>query len=159
MLVYIMRHGEAESLAGRDKERQLTPLGASECALVGRWMSALQPHVDYILTSPYVRAIQSLAALRVSWPSERAVVESHDYLVPQASAEQAASYLWDLANAEAVSSVLVVSHMPLVSFLVEALDAGRQSPIFCTSGVACIELDTETQQGWLKWIKAPNECR
>lgn len=159
MLVYIMRHGEAESLAGRDKERQLTPLGASECALVGRWISAIQPHVDYILTSPYVRAIQSLAALRVSWPSSGAIIETHDYLVPQASAEQAASYLWDLANANTVSSVLVVGHMPLVSFLVEALDAEHQSPIFCTSGVACIELNTENQTGKLKWIKAPNECR
>lgn len=159
MLVYIMRHGEAESLAGRDKDRQLTPLGASECAAVGRWVSAIQPQVDYILTSPYVRVMQSLAALRVSWPCEQAVVETHDYLVPQAPAEKAANYLWDLANAKAVSSVLVVSHMPLVSFLVEALDAGRQSPIFCTSGIACIELDVETQRGQLKWIKAPNECR
>ncbi len=159
MLVYIMRHGEAESLAGRDKERQLTPLGASECALVGRWMSAFQPQVDYILTSPYVRVMQSLAALRAGWPSEKAVVETHDYLVPNAPAEKAAHYLWDLAYSKSVDSVLVVSHMPLVSFLVEALDSGKQSPIFCTSGLACIELDCEHQLGHLRWIKAPNECR
>lgn len=159
MLVYIMRHGEAESLAGRDKDRQLTPLGASECALVGRWLGAIQSEVDYILTSPYVRVMQSLAALRVSWPSAKAIVETHDYLVPHAQAENAASYLWDLANAGTVDSVLVMSHMPLVSFLVEALDAGKQSPIFCTSGLACIELNSETQIGSLKWVKAPSECR
>ena len=154
-----MRHGEAESLGGRDKEGQLTPLGSSECAQVGRWISAIQPQVDYILTSPYIRVIQSLAALRSCWPSKGAIVETHDYLIPQASAHKVASYLWDLANSKTVDSVLVLTHMPLVSFLVEALDAGRQSPIFCTAGIACIELNTETQLGRLKWLKAPNECR
>ncbi|MCM2679230.1 phosphohistidine phosphatase SixA [Echinimonas agarilytica] len=159
MLVYIMRHGEAESLAGRDKERQLTPLGSSECALVGRWLSALQPKIDYVLSSPYVRAQQSLEAVKTSWHFGHAVEETHEYLIPAAHAEQAAGYLWELANAKAVSSVLVLSHMPLVSFLVEALDSAKQSPIFWTSGVACLELDIETQMGALKWIKAPNECR
>ncbi|MBW8190424.1 phosphohistidine phosphatase SixA [Neiella marina] len=159
MLVYVMRHGEAESLAGRDRERQLTPVGASECAQVGRWLSSIQHTVEYALVSPYVRAEQSLEALKTSWKYGNAVEETHDYLIPSASAESAASYLWDLANAKAVNAVLVVSHMPLVSFLVEALDSGRHAPIFCTSGVACLELDTESQLGHLKWIKAPHECR
>lgn len=159
MLVYVMRHGEAESLAGRDRERQLTPVGASECAQVGRWLTSIQPSIDYALVSPYVRAEQSLVALKSGWKFGHAVEETHDYLTPSASADSAASYLWDLANAEAVKSVLVVSHMPLVSFLVEALDSGRHAPIFCTSGVACLELDTNTQLGQLKWIKAPHECR
>ncbi|GGA90461.1 phosphohistidine phosphatase [Neiella marina] len=159
MLVYIMRHGEAESLAGRDRERQLTPVGASECAQVGRWLSTIQSNIDYALTSSYVRAEQSLAALKTSWKFGHAVEETHDYLIPSASADAAASYLWELANAKAVNAVLVVSHMPLVSFLVEALDSGRHAPIFCTSGVACIELNTDNQLGHLKWIKAPHECR
>ena len=157
MLVYIMRHGEAESLAGNDNDRELTPLGAYECALMGQWASTMRPCVDCIWVSPYIRAKQSLAALRANWTSASATLDIQEFLTPNGNVTAAADALWDLAYL-GIESVLVVSHMPLISFLVEKIDSDNQSPMFDTSSLACIELNPKNHIGNLLWLKTPSEC-
>ncbi len=51
------------------------------------------------------------------------------------------AYLQALAN-EGVATALVVSHLPLVGYLVSELCPGN-APMFTTSAIACVTLDAD----------------
>jgi phosphohistidine phosphatase len=57
------------------------------------------------------------------------------------------AYLQALCN-EGVSSALVISHLPLVGYLVSELCPGETPPMFTTSAIANVTLD-ETGKGSL----------
>ena len=59
MLLYLLRHAEAEVLAASDAARRLTPKGEEQAAKVGKYCrhQGLEPSV--VLTSPVTRARQT----------------------------------------------------------------------------------------------------
>ena len=59
MLLYLLRHAEAEVLAASDRARRLTPKGEEQAIKVGKFCArhGLEPSV--ILSSPVVRARQT----------------------------------------------------------------------------------------------------
>ena len=63
MEVYLLRHGLAEE-RGRDgqadEDRALTRKGAKKVRIMGRWMKAQGIELDLFLTSPLLRARQTL---------------------------------------------------------------------------------------------------
>ena len=59
MLLYLLRHAEAEVLAKSDSARQLTPKGEEQAAKVGKFCRKHGIEPSVILTSPVVRARQT----------------------------------------------------------------------------------------------------
>lgn len=157
MQVFIMRHGQAESLARRDIDRQLTHVGHAEAARVGSWMARQLPQIEQAWLSPYVRAQQTFSAVKSALQLTDKQSSNQPLLVPHGSAEMIAETIWDLAYAQPDSSLLVISHMPVVAFLVEALDDANNAPIFFPAAIAQLTLNPDTTQGKLDWIKAPHE--
>lgn len=140
----IMRHGEAEALHSidqlrkSDQQRTLTARGVSEVTQVSGWLQKHYPAFDRVLCSPYQRT-QQTASLMLHKQPAGTPLELLPELVPEGDAVQVQCYLEALWLAEPCSRFLVVSHMPLVSFLVETFTLQRSAPVFSTASMAFID--------------------
>ncbi len=134
----IMRHGEAEPQYLSDSERQLTAAGQAEVSEMAQWLHHHYSAFDRIFSSPYRRTQQTAAVLLQKGLSAHSVEVNAD-LVPEGNAQLVVDFLDMLYAENPQAKILLVSHMPLVSFLVEAFTRSGQTPIFDTAGVACIE--------------------
>ncbi|MCE2595702.1 phosphohistidine phosphatase SixA [Motilimonas cestriensis] len=153
MLVYIMRHGQAEMMAKTDALRPLTQQGHDESVKMARWLAPQVSELDHILCSPYLRAQQTLNAIQPHLP-QASSLEELAFLTPSGNTTAVANHLFQLAE-QGMKQVLIVSHLPLVGYLVGELCPDEGSPIFATSGIACIELDDDLQ-GQLHFLHAPH---
>lgn len=154
MHIFIMRHGQAEELAGRDKDRLLTPQGQSESLMMAQWLAEQGGRFDCALVSPYVRAMQTFELVNQVLSLGDDQITTMPELTPHGAPEVVRDYLHGLA-ADGLKTVLLVSHMPLVSFLVEQLDPSHATPMFATSSVARIEFDAEAGQGLMTTLQTP----
>ena len=157
MQVYIMRHGDAAIQAASDAARPLTQKGKDESALMAGWLSNHQPQIeiDKVLVSPYLRAEQTLQIIRDNFklPTQMQVMEE---LTPGGHAEFVADHIRDLATLGA-NAVLVVSHLPLVGYLVSELCPHKEPPMFTTSTIACINLNMEQLRSDVEWMLSPSQ--
>jgi phosphohistidine phosphatase len=128
MEVWILRHAAAERQAdwGQDADRALTPKGAKRATSVAKGLSALEPEIEAVLTSPFVRARQTAEpaarALGIERSIEtRALEPSRD---PEDVVRELSRGKW--------RSVLLVGHEPhlgsLLGFLVFG-DPDREIPL------------------------------
>ena len=141
LMLYIMRHGEAEkrNSGGSDEERALTERGRKEVLTTIQTLSRLGGRVDLVLCSPLVRARQSaeIACEVLSLRIEPLVEET---LEPSATPYEFYSILAQRFRANH-SSLLAVSHQPLVSSLISGLLGVEDSRVSMpTSAVAGIYL-------------------
>lgn len=155
MRIYIMRHGQAEVLAGNDSERQLTDAGCFESSQMADWLSEQLEPLQWVLLSPYRRAVQTWRTVERTIPCEQS--QFLDELTPSGDAQRVCDYLYALIDQEKLENLLIVSHLPLVSFLVEMLAPGAGAPVFHTAAVACIDYDPKTMLGELLWMQSPHE--
>jgi len=153
MQVLIMRHGDAALEAASDAERPLTVRGRDESRLMASWLSSKIVDTDRVLVSPYSRARQTLDIMRdaLVLPDGEEILPE---LTPGGDVEMICCYLQALAN-EGLGTVLVISHLPLVGYLVANLCADEKAPMFATSAVACVELDAGAGKGKLNWQVSP----
>jgi len=160
MQLYIMRHGQASPIANSDAERQLTKQGQFEAEIMGKWLKSMQVNLDHVLVSPFIRAQQTAATVRatLNWtgPSTNC-----DFITPSGNAGQVHDYLDGMLASSrgenAIEELLMVSHMPLVSYLVEDLTFDRKSPIFQTAAIAQIDYDLHRMKGQLIRLVSPHD--
>ncbi len=151
----IMRHGEAEPLSSQDNQRQLTTRGQQEVNQMALWLQQHYAAFDWVWASPYLRTRQT-AELMLAKQAPFSQLESIPELVPDGDAVVFKSY-FDARISEAPDArVLLVSHMPLVSFLVEAFTVPGQTPVFSTAQLACIDYRPQ-QNGRLLERLSPQE--
>ncbi|WP_455816611.1 phosphohistidine phosphatase SixA [Pseudomonas cerasi] len=153
MQVFIMRHGDAALDAASDSVRPLTHCGCNETRQMAIWLNGKSVDIERVLVSPYLRARQTLNQVREELP----LPEGEDVLpelTPGGDPGLVACYLQVLAN-EGVKSALVISHLPLVGYLVAELCPQEAPPMFATSAIACIDFDAENASGKLEWQVSP----
>ncbi|KOY60906.1 phosphohistidine phosphatase SixA [Photorhabdus heterorhabditis] len=155
MQVFIMRHGEAALDAISDSARQLTPRGCNESQEMAHWLAQKEPKIDLVLVSPYIRAEQTLQVVRksLSLPVGEEVLPG---LSPSGDAAMVSSYLQVIAE-QGHNAVLVVSHLPLVGYLVAELCPAETPPMFATSAITCVDLNSQTGKGTLVWQVSPSQ--
>ena len=134
-----MRHGQAELRAQSDSQRALSLSGRLECEKMATYLSRHDVSCDAVLVSPYLRAQQTLETVR-PFVAKSASVHTTRFLTPGGSASKTANEIAAL-QAIGVKSLLIVSHLPLVGYLVEELAPEAGSPAFATASVAHVELD------------------
>ena len=120
MKLFIVRHGEAEPVVRTDAERALTRRGRHDAQALGKLLAAGQVQWDAIIVSPYLRAQQTLEMLLQSFPVHPPVTVNHTITPDNAVAEAFAA----LEGFSGQQTILMVSHMPLVSALVASLVSG-----------------------------------
>ncbi|EXU74753.1 MULTISPECIES: phosphohistidine phosphatase SixA [Erwinia] len=155
MQVFIMRHGDAALEAASDSVRPLTHCGSDESRQMANWLNGQKVDIERVLVSPYLRAEQTLVAVREALP----LPEGQDILpelTPGGDPALVACYLQALAK-EGVKSALVISHLPLVGYLVSELCPQEAPPMFATSAIACVDYDDGNATGSLAWQVSPSK--
>lgn len=116
MVLYLLRHAEAENIAASDFQRRLTPKGEKQAARLGRFCNREGIIPEVILSSPVLRARQTAEGV-ASFLSE---VPCHEapWAACGMSPEQA---LGELGAYAKFSSILLVGHQPDLGFLAAAL--------------------------------------
>ncbi len=153
MQVFIMRHGDAALEAASDAVRPLTLCGCDESRQMAGWLNGQTPGIDKVLVSPYLRAGQTLATVReaLKLPEGQEVLPE---LTPGGDPGMVACHLQALA-VQGAHAVLVISHLPLVGYLVSELCPQEAPPMFATSAIACVEFDADACEGKLAWQVSP----
>ncbi|AKG72323.1 MULTISPECIES: phosphohistidine phosphatase SixA [Serratia] len=155
MQVLIMRHGEAALDAASDAVRPLTVCGRDESRQMAAWLNTKSVDIERVLVSPYLRAEQTLETVReaLTLPEGEEVLPE---LTPGGDAGLVSCYLQALAK-EGIGAVLVVSHLPLVGYLVAELCPGECPPMFATSAIANVELSEDGSIGKFEWQVGPSQ--
>lgn len=160
MLVYLMRHGEAEPRAAEDSLRCLTQRGSTDnLAMAGKLRDRLAAQfvpenhngdsgadnntgpnagsgpVQKALVSPYVRARQTAAQLAGVFPG--LAFEESPLLLPDNRPEQVLEALQGLD----VDSLMLVGHNPLLSRLAGLLIDGDAGIGLGTSELICLQTE------------------
>lgn len=145
-----MRHGEAAHYAASDAERELTQHGRSQSVAVAR-ACELQGFKDFdlVLVSPYIRAQQTWQTISALFSTDE--LQTYEEITPYGDSEEVFSFVSAIAQVQNLESVLLVSHLPLVGYLTSEFVADLTPPMFPTSGLACVDFDTDTQKGELLW--------
>ena len=171
MKIFIMRHGEAASIAGEDSLRPLTKQGANEADKMGQWLALSKPTIMNIFVSPYLRAQQTCAfitdALTKASLISDAELKTLDFITPSGNVSHLHDYLDGILQSyDSVmhrssfnnnQAIILVSHMPFVSYLVAELTGTSNMPIFSTGAIAAIDYDIKLMQGQLVTMVSPNE--
>lgn len=149
MNLYILRHGQAEHLTTIDEARRLTEKGRSDTQhVLQNCVKKMQP-LDQLWASPLVRAQQTAAIAAPFFPHLQ--VHTSDLLTPEASL----TALLDWLTRSTRTSVMLVSHQPLVGRLVDEL-CGKPPGYYAmdTSSFAAISLfKVGIGMGDLQWLE------
>lgn len=156
MQLFVMRHGQANPFGASDVERALTKHGFAEVAKMSQWLVTNATNINKILVSPYVRAQQTAQQL-VKHPEISVPLNTIDFITPEGDAKQVHDYIDGLLASEVIESLLIVSHMPLVSYLLAELTSDANAPIFQTAAIAHIDYDISSMKGRLVQVISPNE--
>ncbi len=150
-----MRHGVAGpgELGTSDRDRKLTAEGIRQVEAVSRKAAALLPAAPEIISSPYLRALESAGIAAKAWSLAGQAARS-GALTPESSPEEA----WEEIRAHSGSaSLLLVGHEPLFSSLAAFLLNAPATAIEVGTGtMIAIEMAPSPHpRGVLKWMLTP----
>ncbi|MCC2615175.1 phosphohistidine phosphatase SixA [Aestuariibacter halophilus] len=158
MHIYIMRHGDAEPSFENDQGRQLTEWGQHQACQGGRWLKRQlregNSALSLALVSPYTRAQETYQQL--TRHVQAVEVQSCVDLVPGADPRTTHDFLDTvLADLDTNAHVLLVSHLPLVSYLLDELCHQHVSLLFGTGDIAVVEYDLDKGRGTWRETYSP----
>ena len=155
ILLFIMRHGEAESLRIDDKSRQLTANGREQAMATAQWLVEHycdNRSVDLALVSPYRRTRQTFDMVSLDLS-----VQTHEIcadITPDGDPRFAHDYIDTLIERASLTDkpihrLLLVSHMPFVSFFLDDVNIEPASSLFATGSVAVVSYNVKKHKGAL----------
>ena len=156
MEIYILRHGIAEPRrpARADAKRVLTDAGRTKLREVLARARAAKVAPSLVLTSPYVRAVQT-AEIALDVLGGKIALARTNALLPSSSPE--AAWREILSHAED-DSILIAGHEPLLSETASYILGSERNIIDLKKGALLLleveELDTPPL-GVLKWLLTP----
>jgi len=154
MRIFVMRHGQAQAMARSDQSRELTSYGKCEAENMASWLVNQKKHFDAIFVSPYVRAQQTAKIVKNILVTKTSLT-TLDFITPEDSAKKMHDFIDVNFIDNSQAKVLIVSHMPLVSYLVAEFTGGMKAPLFQTASIAEIEYDISSTKGQLIAHTAP----
>lgn len=156
MNLYLIRHAiaEEETSSGEDSQRALTEKGARKMRQIAKGLRALGVEFDLILSSPYVRALQTAEILSDVFKKKKTAYS--DNLIPIGDPDL---LLAEINEKYTVDSLAIVGHEPYLSTLVSLLVAGG-APVdvsFKKGGVCRLATDDlhHTRKATLEWLLTP----
>jgi phosphohistidine phosphatase len=158
MFVYFVRHasaGQHRPDPAKDEKRPLDSDGIEQCNTVGRALSALDTHVDLILSSPLKRASQTASLIANELAYEEKIILT-GALRPDANYATFTALVEEHSHQEAI---MVVGHNPNLSeFLGRLIGGGTRTGIeLKKAAVARVEVDR--RRGILHWLVTPKIAR
>ena len=159
--LYLVRHAIAAERGPKypdDRERPLTPAGARKFSESVPGLVEIGATIDFILTSPLVRAHETAVLLASGLKPKPGVVEV-EALSP--GGRHAAIVEAIKTHAARHRRLALVGHEPDLGELAARLVAARGNFEFKKGGVCLIEVDTATPggPGTLRWFLTPKALR
>lgn len=156
MELYLMRHGIAEDgePGMADSERRLTPEGKTRAAAILKLARRAGVRPDLILSSPYLRAVQTARIAKEELSVAEEILELPT-LVPHGVPENTWKELRDYANH---ASLLLTGHEPQISHLIAyLLNAPALLVDVKKASIVRIELVSTgpAPRGVLRWMMVP----
>lgn len=149
MELFILRHGQAEPQITTDESRELTAKGRVDVARAIKASLAELGEITHLWVSPLIRAQQTAEIAG----SQIGSIEPYttELLAPEADP----SLLFQQLQISECAALLLVSHQPLVSRMLNILcgtDAGYHA--METSSLACVDIDiVSAGMGKLRWLR------
>ncbi|GAA6185449.1 MULTISPECIES: phosphohistidine phosphatase SixA [Alteromonadaceae] len=150
MYIFVMRHGEAKPSLQNDQLRPLNDYGISQAKQSGNWLQSFAEEskvpLSHAMVSPFVRAQQTFQ--QVNLATKIVDIRSNSDLVPSGNC-QALHYSIDQFAEQHpnVTGLLLVSHMPFVSYLVDEMCEIDELRMFSTGTIVCIDYNVEESKG------------
>ena len=162
MEIYVVRHGIAidreDPKCPPDPERYLTEEGVEKTKRVAAGVAALCATADVLLSSPYVRAMQTaeIFAAALDYPKQK--IRQTDLLLPGA---EPTLLFRELAKDKHHSTLFIFGHAPqLDDVIATALGSKHHMTSLKKAGVALLELKrVSPPNGQLLWLATPKLLR
>jgi phosphohistidine phosphatase len=161
MNLYLIRHAEAAALepgdTRDDSERPLTDAGKAQCAALAAALRAHGVELNQVVSSPLLRARQTVEALLEHWPAPIPEQLTCNGLAPGGKARKVARFLLGLSG----EHVALVGHMPDIGeFAGWLIGAKRAQVHIAKAGVAfiCFDGSPAKGEGTLEWLVNPGWC-
>jgi phosphohistidine phosphatase len=162
MEIYIVRHGIAidreDPKCPPDPERYLTEEGVEKTKRVAAAVAALGATPDLLLSSPYVRAMQTAEIFASALDYSKQKIRRTDLLLPGA---EPSLFFRELAKDKQTSTLFVFGHAPqLDDIIAAALGSKHHITSLKKAGVALLELKrVSPPNGQLVWLAPPKLLR
>jgi phosphohistidine phosphatase len=162
MEIYVVRHGIAidreDPKCPPDPERYLTEEGVEKTKRVAAAVAALSATPDLLLSSPYVRAIETAEIFAVALDYPKQKIRRTDLLLPGA---EPTLFFRELAKDKQSSAIFIFGHAPQLDDIIAAsLGAKQHITSLKKAGVALIELKrVSPPNGQLVWLAPPKLLR
>jgi phosphohistidine phosphatase len=143
----------------QDAQRPLTSKGREECKALAAFLVSHQVSLGAIVTSPYLRALQTAENICKAWPSHRPQIIVCEFLAPEGNFEHLSRFLSQIEN----PTVTLVGHMPELARYGGWLMGSKKAKFgLKKAGAAWIEGRQEVLKepnkgcGVLKWLISPD---
>ena len=162
MQLYIVRHGIAidreDPKCPPDPDRYLTQEGMEKARQVAKGVAEIGVAPDLLLSSPYVRALQTAEIFAAELDYSKSKISKSDLLLPGAEPIQ---LFRELAKDKDLSAVFVFGHAPhLDDVIATSLGSRHHISSLKKSGVALVELKRLVPpSGELLWLATPKLLR
>ena len=149
MVLFLLRHGDALSVADTDATRPLSSLGERQSVLVGTAMKHLGISVDILLCSPLERARQTAGKIQEIIPVRKFILTEH--LTPASDPRNIFNELQSFQS----ESIMCVGHEPHLSIVVSMLISGSRNAriAIAKASLTCLEVSRPVLPGCgvMKW--------
>jgi phosphohistidine phosphatase len=162
MEIYVVRHGIAidreDPKCPPDPERYLTEEGIEKTKRVAAAVAALGATPDLLLSSPYVRAMQTAEIFASALDYSKQKIRRTDLLLPGA---EPSLFFRELVKDKHTSTLFVFGHAPqLDDIIAAALGSKHHITSLKKAGVALVELKrVSPPNGQLVWLAPPKLLR
>jgi phosphohistidine phosphatase len=163
MQITVMRHGIAHDREAPDcppdPERRLTELGIKRTRQAASGLKQLVPDIDRCITSPYLRATETLALAVEGLDLRHIPVEESETLIPMADPSDVLAVLRE----RRAQSVLLVGHAPHLDRFLTLMLTGQdgEQTWLKKAGAALLEVEAALEPGdaLVRWIVPPKALR
>ena len=158
MLFYLVRHGIAidreDPKCPAEAERYLTEEGIEKTREVARGVAAIAEKPDLLLSSPYVRAMQTALIFAAALKYPKPKIRKSNFLLPGADV---AALFRELARDKHMESVFCFGHAPHLDEAVAAILGSKDDATSLKkAGAACFDLRrVSPPTGTLIWLATP----
>ncbi|MBI5953499.1 MAG: phosphohistidine phosphatase SixA [Chloroflexi bacterium] len=155
MNLYLIRHAIAVEEYEDDSQRPLTDKGKKKMRQIAKGLRALGVEFDLILSSPYVRAVET-AEILADVLKVKKDVQFSENLVPSGGPEALIAELNEKYKAD---SIALVGHEPFLSALIGLLvaDNANADITLKKGGVCSLSADDlhHTRKASMDWLLTP----
>ncbi len=161
MLLYLMRHGIAIDREDPDcpaeEERYLTPKGIARTRAAAKGLSALRVKPTHLLTSPFVRAVQTGEIVCEVLDLDPKQMRATEALKSDAKPARLMEELAQFSDED----VMCFGHAPhMDDFIALAVRASAPITALKKAGVACLEVDDfSPARAMLAWLMTARALR